>query len=146
MSINKPLRWTPAVMAVAFAVALPASAAGASSPSPSPVTIQLQFTTGQTGTFTASGPVCPAGTLSVPQVGQGLTKVLTCDDGSGSFAIHLNGKAAAGSSVPQSWLVSRSYASGAYLGLKGSGVLTGGTCLDQLAPCDADLAGEVEFV
>jgi hypothetical protein len=143
MVIKKARPWTPVATAVALAVVVPATGAGASSPATSPVTIHLHATTTQNATFTATGPVCASGTMTAPQLGQGLTKVFTCDDGSGSFAVHLNGRAAPGTSVPLSWVISPSYATGAYVRMRGSGTVTGGTCITQPAPCDADLAGDV---
>jgi hypothetical protein len=143
MPTRNQVWFAPALAAIALALAVPASGAGASSAAASPVTFHLEFPAGTSGTFTATGPVCPSGTISVPQLGQGLTKVLACDDGSGSFALHLHGPTLAASSAPSEWRTAAEYATGAYVAMRGSGTVTGGTCRYQAAPCDADLQGEV---
>lgn len=83
------------------------------------------------GTFKATGPVCPTGTVSFVDghfaegpvnYNNNIRQLFTCDDNSGSFVIRLLGKLNAdGFTFHGSWAISGNFGTGAYAKLAGHG-------------------------
>lgn len=101
------------------------------------ITIEIDFDTG-VETFTTDSPLlCPSGEATTDlERGAGnfwtagtfhLSKVLTCDDGSGSFLIRVDAASnlLVGDGTAGGWSVVRGGGSGAYVNLRGGGSIVG---------------------
>jgi hypothetical protein len=101
------------------------------------ITIAIDLDTG-VETFTTDSPLlCPSGDATTDfERGAGnfgaagsfhLTKLLTCDDGSGSFVIRVDAGAnfVVGNGTTGGWSVVPGSGTGAYVGLRGGGSLVG---------------------
>ena len=104
---------------------------------PAIITIEVDLDTG-TETFTADSPLlCPSGDAFTDfERGAGnfraagsfhLTKLLVCDDGSGSFVIRIDAASnfVVGSGTTGGWSVVPGSGTGDYVGLKGGGNVIG---------------------
>jgi hypothetical protein len=130
------------VLAVAVAAlvgVLPLADAGAAPSGGSPVTININFTGGSpvSGTFTASGAFCPSGTATETGNGSFRITTLTCDNASGSIALHFAQYGNDG--LPAKWQVRKNEGTGSYVNMSGGGDVTLDNC--GTFPCQANLAG-----
>jgi hypothetical protein len=132
----KRYRLLSLVMAALAVSVLSAASAVAQAPG-SPVTLDLHFDSlgvGGTGSFSASAPLCPSGTVVVDS--GGTMHTLTCTDSTGTFHIGFSGSRPNGFS--STWHLVRG--TGAYAGVHGGGSVTSNTCTSG-APCDVSLTG-----
>ena len=124
------------VVVALAATVLPAASAVASVTSD--VTIQMELSgpggAGTTGTFAATGVLCPSGLILVEN--GAVVHTLTCTDDSGSFKIVFSGPFTDG--FASTWRFANG--TGAFAHITGGGDVISDTCTSGF-PCTVDLMG-----